>query len=176
MELEQAMLERYSVRAFSEEPVPEEKLAEIFRLTGLAPSAVNLQPWHFIVISERENLEKLWPVYHRNWIRGAPTIIVACFNVHESWKRSSDGHDFGEVDTAIAIDHLTLAATSAGLGTCWVCNFDIAACKRVLNLPDHIEPMALVPIGYPATERPLKKRKKTAEIVSWETYGNAGKV
>lgn len=175
MDLEKAILERYSVRAFSEKRVPEEKLAEIIRLTGLAPSAVNFQPWHFIVISERENLEKLWPVYHRSWIRGAPTIIVACFNVNESWKRSSDGHDFGEVDAAIAIDHLTLAATSAGLGTCWVCNFDKTACKIVLNLPEYIEPLALVPIGYPASEKPLKKRKNPAEIVSWERFGNTNK-
>jgi len=97
-------------------------------------------------------------------------IIVACVNHRESWKRGSDGHDFGEVDVAIAIDHLTLAATAKGLGTCWVCNFDVPGCRKVLDLPDHLEPLALIPLGWPAVSSPPKKRKPVEEILSWEKY------
>jgi nitroreductase len=171
MELKDAVRERYSVRNFREQEVPRKELEKILEWTSMAPSAVNFQPWHFIVITEKIRLEAIWNVYHRQWIHSAPVIIVACMNHQESWKRSIDGHDFGEVDVAIAIDHLTLAATACGLGTCWVCNFDVAGCKNILNLPSHIEPLALIPIGYPASTMPAKKRKSLNEIVSWEEFG-----
>jgi nitroreductase len=171
MELENAIRERFSARDFADRPVPASLIIELLEKTALAPSAVNYQPWHFIVISEKETLTAIWPVYHRAWIREAPVIIVACVNHHESWKRSSDGHDFGEVDVAIAVDHLTLVATSAGLGTCWVCNFDAAACKKILKLPEHMQPLVLVPLGYPVKEPPRKIRKPISETVSWEEFG-----
>ena len=171
MELKKVILERFSVRNYRDEEVSETILEEILELTSRAPSAANYQPWHFIVIRERSMLEILWTTYHRQWIRSAPVLIVACVNHQESWKRGSDGHDFGEVDVAIAIDHLTLAATDKGLGTCWVCNFDAALCKRVLALPEHMEPLALIPLGYPASEASLKKRKSLNEIVSREQFG-----
>ena len=171
MELKNAIKERYSVRNFREQLVPRSEIEKVLEWTSMAPSAVNFQPWHFIVIQEKNRLEAIWNVYHRAWIQSAPVIIVACVNHQESWKRGSDGHDFGEVDVAIAIDHLTLAATSLGLGTCWVCNFDVPGCKKMLNLPDHLEPLALIPLGYPASSMPAKKRKPLNEIVSWEEFG-----
>ena len=170
MELQAAIQERFSVRNFHQREVPHEVIAEILNLAGQAPSAVNFQPWHFIVVTEKGRLESLWKVYHRQWIQSAPVIIVACINHRESWKRGSDGHDFGEVDVAIAVDHLTLAATDKGLGTCWVCNFDVPGCKKVLELPDHLEPLALIPLGFPDTTAPPKKRKPLSDIVSWEEY------
>jgi nitroreductase len=170
MELQQAISGRYSVRSYQDKPVPRQKLEEIMEMVSMAPSAVNYQPWHFIVITAKSGLEALWPVYHRQWLQSAPVIIVACINHHESWKRNSDGKDFGEADVAIAIDHLTLVATAAGLGTCWICNFDVPASKRILELPDYLEPLALIPLGFPATAAPLKKRKSLREIVSWEKF------
>lgn len=172
MEFEKAVRERYSVREFTSEPVSVKMISEILKIASLAPSAVNFQPWQFIVITGKKRLEVLWQVYHRQWIQGAPVIIVACIDHNESWKRKFDGHDFGEVDVAIAVDHLTLAATAAGLGTCWVCNFNADACRHILKLPDHLEPLALIPLGYPGKEMPLKNRKSFNEIVSWEEYGN----
>ncbi len=171
MELENAIRERFSAREFINRPVPAALIREVLEKTILAPSAVNYQPWHFIVVSEKDQLAALWPVYHRAWIREAPVIIVACVDHRQSWKRSSDGHDFGEVDVAIAVDHLTLVATSVGLGTCWVCNFDAAACKKILELPENLEPLVLVPLGFPAKEAPRKIRKPISETVSWEEFG-----
>jgi nitroreductase len=170
MELQTTIQRRFSVRSFLKQDVNVELIAEILNITALAPSAVNFQPWHFIVITEKKGLEALWNVYHRQWLQSAPVIIVACVNRLESWKRGSDGHDFGEVDVAIAIDHLTLAATDKGLGTCWVCNFDVKECKKILNLPDHFEPLALIPLGWPASAPTPKKRKSLEEIVSWEKF------
>jgi len=172
MELQAVIKERFSVRSYKDCVVPRETIREILELTSLAPSAVNFQPWHFIVITEEKGLESLRGVYHRQWIQSAPVIIVACVDHRESWKRGSDGHDFGEVDVAIAIDHLTLAATDKGLGTCWVCNFDVPACKKVLQLPDHLEPLALIPLGFPDTKTPIKKRKSLNDFVSWEQFAD----
>ena len=136
----------------------------------MAPSAVNYQPWHFIILTNRGNIENLAKAYPRPWLISAPVIIVACINRKESWRRIKDNKDFGDVDVAIAIDHMTLAATSMGLGTCWVCNFDVEICKKMLELPDHLEPLAIIPLGYPINMVPEKKRKSMDEIVSWEKY------
>ncbi len=168
MDFRRLASERFSVRDYTADPVSPEQIKGILETAALAPSAVNFQPWHFIVISTREELEKMGGVYHRSWIRKAPVIIVACVNREGSWKRGSDGKDFGEMDVAIAVDHLTLAATSAGLGTCWVCNFDVALCKEVLQLPGHFEPLVLIPLGFPASPPPVKKRKPLSEMVTWK--------
>ncbi len=137
----------------------------------MAPSAVNFQPWYFIIISEPYSLELLHQAYPRNWIKTAPLIVVACADLKQSWKRGNDGKDFAEVDLAIAIDHLTLRAAELGIGTCWVCNFDVLLCKKNLELPDNIEPVALIPLGYPDINPPVKSRKETNEIVCWEKFG-----
>lgn len=170
MELKEAIAKRNSVRNFKNVPVPREKLIQLFELVRLAPSAVNYQPWHFIVITRKETLESLAKSYPRPWFLSAPVVIVACINHKESWKRVKDHKDFGDVDVAIAVDHLTLAAVSLGLGTCWVCNFDVEMCRKTLDLPDYMEPLAMVPTGFPNADAPEKKRKKTDEIVSWEQY------
>jgi len=172
MEFKRVIQERFSVRNYRDQPVAESLILELLEMVSLAPSAVNFQPWHFIVITEKERLQEIWPVYHRQWFQTAPVVIVACVNHEQSWKRSSDGKDFGDVDVAIAVDHLTLAATSLRLGTCWICNFDVPLSKKILHLPGFLEPLALIPLGYPAAEIPEKKRKGLKEIISREVYGN----
>jgi len=170
MELKDIIAQRFSVRNFKNVAVPKEKIMQILEMVRLAPSAVNYQPWHFIVITQKKTLELLAKSYPRPWFLSAPMVIVACINHKESWKRVKDNKDFGDVDVAIAVDHLTLAATSLGLGTCWVCNFDVESCCNSLELPEHLEPLALIPIGFPIPEPPEKKRKTLDEIVSWEKY------
>ncbi len=170
MEFEQVIQDRYSARNFKNREVAKETLLKLLEQAHLAPSAVNYQPWHFVVVTERKKLEELFMAYNRPWFRTAPVVIAACTDRKSSWKRPSDQKDFGDVDVAIAVDHLTLAATNMGLGTCWVCNFDPAIVRNALQLPAHIDPLALVPVGYPLGEIAEKKRKITDSIVSWETY------
>jgi nitroreductase len=113
-------------------------------------------------------LRRLHAVYHREWFNSAPCCIVVCGNHNESWHRGADNKDHCDIDIAIATEHLSLAAAECGLGSCWVCNFDVEACARLLELPSHVEPMVLLPIGYPAaSEVPEKKRKKIDEITIW---------
>jgi len=136
----------------------------------MAPSAVNYQPWYFIVIVEKEDLTVFHEVYHRAWFKEAPVCIVACADHTQSWKRKSDGKDFADVDVAIAIDHLILKATELGLGTCWVCNFDVDLVRQKLELPDHIEPIAIVPIGYTTSHAPVKSRKDLSTMIHWGKF------
>ncbi len=170
MKFEKLIKSRFSVRSFTNQKVERQILLEILDAARMAPSAVNFQPWLFIVIDEAEILADFHEVYPRTWFREAPVCIVACANHQQSWKRKSDGKDFANVDVAIAIDHLILAATELGLGTCWVCNFDVEMARRKLNLPEHIEPLALIPIGYSTAKAPEKSRKSLSETVHWSKF------
>lgn len=164
---------RYSSRSYQKKAIEEEKLLSILEAARIAPSAANRQPWYFIVVQEKDNLTKLSDCYHREWLYDAPVIIVACADHKESWKRS-DGKNHADIDLSIAIDHMTLAATDLGLATCWICNFDVKKCCDLFKLPDHIEPIALLPIAYPNDtvdiNRHVKQRKKQDDIISWEKF------
>lgn len=157
---------RYSVRGFKNTAVELEKLKSVMEAARLAPSAVNFQPWKFFVITDRKILNELSKTYSREWFKTAPTCIVACGDHQTSWKRS-DGKDHCDIDVAIAVEHIMLAATELGLGTCWVCNFDAKMCAEILNLPKELEPVAMIPIGYPDIVAVEKKRKPIEEIVEY---------
>ncbi|NLK97692.1 nitroreductase family protein [Defluviitalea saccharophila] len=161
---------RYSVRKFKDMAVEKEKILQVLEAGILAPSAVNYQPCHFIVITDEEIRSKVAETYPRPWFQSAPVIIVACGDHSQSWIRK-DGKDHCDIDVAIAVDHMTLAATDLGLGTCWVCAFDAKKCHEVLELPENLEVIALLPMGYPMEEsEPEKKRKSIKDMVSWERY------
>lgn len=171
MEFNSLANKRFSVRKFENKPVEEEKLIAVLEAARIAPSAVNYQPWHFIVIRDKEQLSRISAVYRGEWLKQAPVVIVACADQSQSWKRATDGKDFSNVDAAIAIDHLTLEAAEQGLGTCWVCNFNPDKCAEILNLPVYVEPLAIIPLGYPDAEAPVKKRKLLNEIAHADKFG-----
>ena len=141
---------RYSVRKFSDKPVEKEKLDKILEAGRLAPTACNNQPQKIIVINDKPALEKVNKCTRYGF--GAPVVLIICYNKGESWKRSSDGKDMGDVDAAIVTTHLMLAAASMGLGSTWVGSFDPAAARREFALPDNIIPVAFLPVGYPAED------------------------
>lgn len=170
MQFNQLINKRFSVRKYKDTPVENEKLLQVLEAGRLAPSAVNNQPWHFIVIRDPGNLKKTKSIYHREWTREAPVIIIICADHSQSWKRESDGKDSSDIDAAIAVDHMTLQAAELGLGTCWVCNFDTRACANLFKLPENIEPVVMLPLGYPDVPVKPKERKSLEEIVHWEKY------
>jgi len=164
---------RYSVRNYLNKPVEDEKLNYVLEAGRIAPSAANYQPWHFIVIKEIEMRKRIFETYNRPWLLQAPVIIILCGDHAVSWKRP-DGKDHCDIDVAIATDHMTLAAEDIGLSTCWICHFDAKRAKEILNLPDLIEPVVYLPLGY-SGDQPDKKsrhlvRKTMEEIVHWEKY------
>lgn len=155
--------QRYSCRSYQSRKPEQEKLDYVMECVRMAPSAVNLQPWRFRIISNEEELKKVCQCYKRDWLATAPVCIMVSVLHDEEWVRS-DGKAHGNIDIAIAVEHLCLAATEQGLATCWVCNFDAAKCKQFFALPDNEEPAVLIPIGYPADEPKEKKRKPLDEI------------
>ena len=156
---------RFSLRNYDSRPVEQEKIDCLLECVRVAPSAVNFQPCVFYVVTDQVLLAQLQDCYNRDWFKTAPMCIVACGNHQQAWHRKLDGKDHTDIDVAIAVDHLTLAAVDMGLGSCWICNFDAQKCAQVLDLLEGVEPIAMVPIGYAATdERPLKKRKSHDEL------------
>ena len=164
---------RYATRSFLQKNVDEGKLLKVLEAGRIAPSAANIQPWHFVVIKDEENKQKIYSAYKRDWMMEAPIIIIACGDHSSSWKRV-DGKDHCDIDIAIAVDHMTLQAAELDLGTCWICIFDKKKCAEALNLPEHIEPIVILPLGYPAdtvdVNRHSNKRKPIDVIVHWEKF------
>ncbi len=162
--------QRYSCRKYKSTVVEEEKLNQVLEAGRIAPSAVNYQPWIFVVVKDK-NLEQLRTCYHRDWFDTAPVYIVLCANHKQSWKRY-DKKDHADIDVSIAADHITLAATSLGLASCWVCNFDKDKVIETLNLTSDYEPVVILSLGYPDDKvnenRHDKKRKTLEEIVFYE--------
>lgn len=161
---------RHSVRAFDSRPVPRETITRVLEAARLAPTACNNQPWRIIVVTSAEKRRALADCYPSDWLRTAPVVLVACAVPAEGWKRR-DGKNHADIDVAIVADHLILAASEAGIGTCWVCAFDVSRARAALALPEGEVPVVLVPIGYPApgeTPAPLHGQRKPLDtLVRW---------
>lgn len=172
MSIDKLFLERKSVRSFSNKKIDKKSILELLNAARIAPSAVNYQPWRFFVCNTPDMKQRIAESYPRKWFESAPLYIVACADNSQSWKRAADNKDHGNIDVAIAVTHLILKATELRLGTCWVCNFDANILKDALNLDKVLEPVAIIPIGYPShnvtfeTDDP-KKRKSIEEFTEW---------
>jgi nitroreductase len=160
---------RYSVRAYKSDPVEEEKLQKVLEAARLAPTACNLQPFQLLVIHTRGRKAELRHIYRAPWFVKAPILICACGTLSQSWVRR-DGVNYCDVDVTIAMDHLILAATSLGLGTCWVAAFNDAAAREVLKLPNNVRPVVFTPLGYPDARPGQKSRKPLEELVRYEHW------
>jgi len=170
MEIFELIEARYSVRAYTSQPVEDEKLHKILRAAQMAPTAANRQPFQLIVIHTAGREQELGRIYHRAWFVQAPLIIAACVISSQAWVRESDRFNARLVDIAIVMDHLILAATDLGLGTCWIAAFNVAAAREVLGLPPEVEPVIFTPLGYPADQPGPKARKPLAELVRYEKW------
>lgn len=159
---------RYSCRKYADTPVSDDLLKAILDAARLAPSATNRQPWTFFVANTPEWCRKIAECYGRDWVDNVPAFIIACGHHDAAWHRA-DGKDHTDVDLSIAIEHICLAATALGLGSCWICNFDEPKLRATLNLEPATEAIAIIPIGYPAADVtvPEKKRKEMEEVTRW---------
>jgi nitroreductase len=169
MDFRELITTRYSVRAYESEPVEEEKLQQVLDAARLAPTATNRQPFQFIVIHTHGREAELRRIYKAEWFCKAPLVICACAVPSQAWSRM-DNKNYCDVDVTIAMDHLILSATELGLGTCWIAAFDPAAAREVLRLPQEVEPVAFTPLGYPADQPAVKRRKPLSELVRYERW------
>ena len=161
--------ERYSVRKYSEKPIEDEKLEKILKAAQVAPTGNNFQPQRVFVIKSKEGLEKIrsFTPYCFN----APIVLLICYDREVSWK-TVDGHDAGLDDAVIATTQMMLEAFDEGIGSCWVRGFDKNVLIDVFDFPSNLEPVALLPIGYPSDDSiPLKGfsdvRKPLDEMVEY---------
>jgi len=169
MEFAELIKKRYSVRAYKADAVEEDKLQQVLEAARLAPTAANRQPFRIIVIHTAGREAELRRIYDRGWFAQAPLLLCACGIPAKTWSRS-DGKNYNDVDVSIVMDHMVLAATDVGLGTCWVAAFNPAAARQVLGLPDGVEPIAFTPLGYSADQPRPKERKALSELVRYEKW------
>ena len=165
MEFNELIRARYSVRAYQGRDIPEDALQRVLDAFVLAPTAANKQPFGLVVVKTEGKEEALRRVYRAGWFAEQPPyVLCACAKPDAAWTRR-DGKNYADVDVAIAMDHLILAATNEGLGTCWIGAFDPVAAKEVLGLPEGIEPVVMTPLGYPTDATRPKLRQHKGDLV-----------
>jgi nitroreductase len=143
-----AIKKRSSVRSFMDKAVEEDKLRAVLEAGRLAPSANNLQEWRFIIVKDHEIKKKLaFAANGQMFVGEAPVVIVACAVTDE--RVMSCGQLCYSIDVAIALDHISLAAVEAGLGTCWIGAFNEKKVKEILAIPEDVRVVQMMPIGYP---------------------------
>jgi len=170
MDALEAIHTRRSIRRYEDRPVPEELVEEVLRAAMMAPSAVNKQPWHFVVIDDRKLLGEI-PKINPNaaMAAGAPLAILVCGDL-----KLEHPSGYWVVDCAAAVENLLLAAHALGLGAVWTGVYPrqqrIDGLKKLFGLPEHVMPHTLVVLGYPA-ERPPSQDRYRPERVHRNGFG-----
>ena len=156
--------ERCSIRSYEKRKVEKEKRDLILEAGRLAPTGCNRQGQRLIVVESEDGLEKVSEAGHTY---GAPMAVVVCMKKGGSWIRPSDGRNLMDTDASIVTDHMMMEASDLGLGSCWICNFDAGVLRRVLSIPDDIEPVNILLVGYAAGKGNEKSRKPLSDMVSY---------
>jgi nitroreductase len=164
MELFEVIQKRYSVRSYKPDMVEPEKLAQVLEAARQAPTACNLQAFKVIVLKTEGRQAELKRIYHRDWFSEAPYILGVCSIPEKCWVRG-DLKSYADVDAAIVMDHMILAATALNLGTCWVGNFDVQVAREVLDLDNTMVPVVFTPLGYPRNTQARPGRKTLEDLV-----------
>ena len=176
MDVMEAVTNRRSVRAYSDKPIPAKVIARMRQALRYAPSACNIQPCHFILVEDAKIRQDVATAAKKqDWMAQAPVIVVACGIPEQAYKKMGGYGNSVDIDLAIAVDHLTLAAVAEGLGTCWIGAFSEEKIKQVLSVPANVKVVAMTPLGYPASPvliRPIdeSRRKAEAEIFSVDKF------
>ena len=158
MDVFEAIGLRRSIRKYRPEPIPDEELRSILEAARLAPSAANRQPWRFIVVQDAGRKKALAEAANNQTFLSDAFAIVAATGDPEASAR------WYEKDTMIALEHMVLAATALGYGTCWIGAFDEEAVKHLLKIPAKMKVVALLPIGIPGETPASRPRKELSEI------------
>jgi len=160
---------RYSVRAYKSDEVEENKLSYVLNAARLAPTASNQQPFQIIVIHTKNRMQELLTIYNKEWFIQAPMVLCVCGLPAIAWVRR-DGRLYLDVDVGIVMDHMILAASEIGLGTCFIAAFNAMNARQVLLLPEDVEPILFTPLGYPDDVPGIKVRKSLDELVRYEHW------
>jgi nitroreductase len=163
---------RRSIRRYRPDPVPEEMVEQLMEAGRWAPSASNRQPWTFIVVRDDEIRRQVAQHASYFFVRSAhaeeaPLLIVLCGEARNPVYRQ-----FLHEDIGLAGAHIMLQAKALGLGTCWIGALDRKAIAGILKVPDHMEIVGLLTVGFPDEEPEPPDRKAIAEVAHYDVYGN----
>ncbi len=174
---------RRSIRKYQDKEVKEEIIKKVIDAGRLAPTGGNMQPWEFIIVKEKANINRITDAtfigfdkessMKQDWLRNAPALIVVCVDFKRTIARYGEmGRKIALFDNAAAIENMLLAATALELGSCWVSGFDTEELKRVMGIDGQVEPISILPLGYPEYIPGRPNRFSYNEIVHYEQYGN----
>lgn len=171
MEVMDAIRRRFSCRSYRPQEVEQDKLNKVLEAARLAPSARNVQDWRFIVVRDARTRKRLSDCAKgQKYVAEAPVVVVAVGTKIDD--KMTCGHPTFLIDVSIAVDHITLAATSEGLATCWIGAFYEDQVRALLGIPDHCRVVALLPLGYPAASAPPQRPRNPLEAIAcfekWE--------
>ena len=159
-----AILSRRSIRKYTAQPISDETIKEVLEAAMAAPSAGNEQPWHFVVIDDRRMLDEI-PKFHpySRMLAGAPMAILVCGDLE---LQKYEG--YWVQDCSAATENLLIAAQAKGLGAVWLGVYAIeervVGFRKLLGIPDHVIPFALISIGYPAEQKPGADRYNSSRV------------
>lgn len=160
---------RFSVRNFTDEPLSQEIIDKLLLAAKHAPTACNLQPQRILVVNNEEAIEKLQRSTKCHF--GTKTAFIVFNNTNECWQRKYDGAKSGIIDASIVATHLMLEAEQLGVGCTWVMHFNPAALKTEFAVPEDLEPVAILVMGYPSKDaKPIDMHFKSKEIEEFVLY------
>jgi nitroreductase len=165
MRILEAIMQRRSIRDFKDQDIPQEAIDMLVEAIRWAPSAGNLQSRKFYFIFDRQIKKKLAEAaLNQNFIAQAPLAVVACLDRHIAVRYGDRGVNLYSIqDTAASVMNLMLVAHELQLGTCWVGAFNEFDIVEILDLPDHLRPVAIVPVGYPGRVSAGRQKRITKE-------------
>jgi nitroreductase len=160
---------RRSIRVYQDKPVPQDFLLQILEAGRWAPTGANLQPWHFIVVTDPETRKEIGKVARfffikSSFVEKAPLVLILGFDTRKG--------KYGRYDVTLAGGNMMTMATNLGLGTCWIGAFDEPKVKETLGIPKPIEVIALITLGYPDEKAETPSRVELEKIVHWESWSN----
>ena len=169
MDFYEVIEKRKSMRRFKPDLVPMDTIKKILDAARLAPTWANMQGVKFIIVNDKETVEKVGIAVGQKWAKYCPMFIVAISKASSSGMNS--GLEYFMLDVGIVFEHLILAATAEGLGTCWIGHFSEEEIKKILSIPEKYRVVALTPLGYP--DKPAKEttRKPLSSMVHLNVYG-----
>ncbi len=168
MTVHDAIRKRYSCRTYQDKSIEKEKLDSILEAARLAPSAKNTQDWRFVVVIDKEIRLLLAETTNRpESFKNTGVIIVGCSNSGDVMKC---GQAIAQIDVAIAFEHICLQATELGLGTCWIGSFKTEKVRAILGIPDDIQIIELMAVGYAADSWKQPNREPIEKIICYEKW------
>lgn len=163
---------RFSCRKFDSKQVEQGKIDMILESARVAPTAVNKQPQRILVINDKGIIEQLKEC--TKYTFDAPLCFIICVNKDLAYNRGYDGKNSADIDGSIVTTHMMLQAQDLGLGTTWVMAFNPEKAKKILDLPEELEPLAILPTGYPSEDveiSPLHEKSITVdEMASYNKF------